>query len=120
MWRIWSVLPSRFGVGFSRERGRAILSPDLSIIIPLYNESGNVPKIQREFFPVAAALAASHALEVLFVDDGSTDGTWQALTETLGNDHPPQVAVRFERHTVNRGLGAALRTGFAAAQGEVV
>jgi dolichol-phosphate mannosyltransferase len=93
---------------------------DLSIIIPCYNEVENVPKIQREFFPIATKLAKSHSLEVIFVDDGSTDETWQTLADTLGNDNEPGVSVRFERHEVNRGLGAALRTGFTAARGEVI
>jgi dolichol-phosphate mannosyltransferase len=93
---------------------------DLSIVIPCYNEAENVPKIQAEFFPVVTELAKTHSLEVVFVDDGSTDGTWQALTNTFGNDNEPQVLVRFERHQVNRGLGAALRTGLTATRGEVV
>ena len=93
---------------------------DLSIIIPCYNEVENVPKIQREFFPIATKLAKSHSLEVIFVDDGSTDGTWQALTDTFGNGNGTQVLVKFEHHEANLGLGAALRTGFAAARGNVV
>jgi dolichol-phosphate mannosyltransferase len=93
---------------------------DLSIVIPFYNEAESVPKLQREFLPVATELAKRHSLEVIFVDDGSTDGTGQALRDTFGHGHPPQLLVRFERHRVNRGLGAALRTGFAAARGEVV
>jgi dolichol-phosphate mannosyltransferase len=93
---------------------------DLSIVIPCYNEVGNVPKIQREFLPVAAKLAKSHSLEVIFVDDGSTDETGQALRDVLGDGLPPRLSMRFERHPVNRGLGAALRTGFAAARGEVI
>lgn len=93
---------------------------DLSIVIPCYNELDNVPKIHREFFPVAAQLAELHSLEVVFVDDGSTDGTGRALRDAIGNGHLPEMSVRFERHPVNRGLGAALRTGFAAARGEVI
>lgn len=93
---------------------------DLSIVIPCFNEEGNVPKIQREFFPVAAQLAESQSLEVVFVDDGSTDATWQALADAFSNDHVAGVTVRFERHQANKGLGAALRTGFAAARGGVV
>jgi dolichol-phosphate mannosyltransferase len=93
---------------------------DLSIIIPCYNEAENVPKIQKEFFPIAAALAEHNSLEVIFVDDGSSDETWQALVDTFGNGNNSGVSVRFERHEVNRGLGAAVRTGFAAARGEVI
>jgi dolichol-phosphate mannosyltransferase len=93
---------------------------DLSIIIPCYNEVDNVPKIRTEFFPVAAELAKTHSLEVIFVDDGSTDGTWQALMDTFGNGNEPQIPIEFERHEVNRGLGAAIRTGLAAARGEML
>jgi dolichol-phosphate mannosyltransferase len=93
---------------------------DLSLVIPCYNEAENVPKIQAEFFPIVAELAKTHSLEVIFVDDGSTDETWQALTNTFGEDSGSQASVRFERHEVNRGLGAALRTGLTAARGEVV
>lgn len=93
---------------------------DLSIVVPCYNESDNVAKIQQEFFPVVAELAQTRSVEVIFVDDGSSDDTWQALVDAFGHDYLPGVAVRFERHPVNRGLGAAIRTGFAAAKGEVI
>ena len=59
---------------------------DLSIVVPCYNEAESVPKIQTELMPVVADLAKTHSLEVVFVDDGSTDATWQALTETFGSD----------------------------------
>lgn len=93
---------------------------DLSIVIPCYNEVENVPKMQREFLPVVAELARTRSLEVVFVDDGSTDGTRQALMETFGNNSEVRGAFRFERHPVNRGLGAAIRTGFSASCGKVV
>jgi len=93
---------------------------NLSIIIPCYNEAKNVPKIQRELLPVVAELAKIHSLELVFVDDGSTDSTWQELQNSFGNGQELPAAVRFERHEVNRGLGAALRTGFAVARGEVL
>ena len=93
---------------------------DLSIIVPCYNEVDNTPKLRDELFPVVAELARTRSIEVVFVDDGSMDGTWQALTDTFGHLSEPGVAVRFERHEVNRGLGAAIRTGLAVACGEVV
>jgi dolichol-phosphate mannosyltransferase len=96
------------------------MNMDLSIVVPCYNEADNVPKLQQEFFPVVAELAKTHSVEVVFVDDGSSDGTWQVLVDAFGNDYQPGVAIRFERHQVNRGLGAAIRTGFAAAKGEVI
>ncbi len=93
---------------------------NLSIVIPCYNEVDNVSKLQREFFPVATELARTRSVEVVFVDDGSTDGTWQALTGAFGGGKVPGIAVHLQRHTVNQGLGAALRTGFGMARGEVV
>jgi dolichol-phosphate mannosyltransferase len=92
---------------------------DLSVVIPYYNEIDNVAKLRDELLPVIARLAETCQAEVVFVDDGSTDGTYQALVDTLGNG-TAQVSLRYERHEVNRGLGAALRTGFAAACGEVI
>jgi dolichol-phosphate mannosyltransferase len=93
---------------------------DLSIIIPCYNEVESIAKVRSELWPVVAKLADTCSVEVVLVDDGSRDGTWQALNDSFGRDSAPSIAVRFERHEVNRGLGAALRTGFAAAQGQIV
>ena len=93
---------------------------DLSIVIPCHNEVDNVPKLQTELLPIAMALAATRSVEVVFVDDGSSDGTWQALSDAFGAGPAAGVSFGFERHASNRGLGAALRTGFIAVQGEVV
>lgn len=93
---------------------------DLSIIIPCYNEVENIPKIQRELFPVVAELAQNRSVEVIFVDDGSQDGTWDAMSEAFDNNALPGVTIRLERHAVNQGLGAAVRTGFVAAQGNII
>jgi dolichol-phosphate mannosyltransferase len=93
---------------------------DLSIIIPCYNEVDNVPKLRAEFLPAAAELAAHSSLEVIFVDDGSRDETLEALKEAFGQSQSLPFSVQFARHAVNRGLGAALRTGFSVAQGQVI
>jgi len=93
---------------------------NLSIVIPCYNKMESVPKLRQEFFPVAVELAKTRSVEVIFVDDGSTDGTWESLTAAFGDGKVPGIQVRVERHAVNRGLGAALRTGFGVARGEVV
>jgi dolichol-phosphate mannosyltransferase len=93
---------------------------DLSIVIPCYNEAENVPKLRAEFFPVAAQLAQARSVEVVFVDDGSADETYRALTGAFAGRNEWGLPVRVERHGANRGLGAALRTGLAAARGEVI
>ena len=92
---------------------------DLSIVIPCYNEADNVPKLEGEFLPVVAELAASRSVEVIFVDDGSRDATWSALHAAFGQGDQ-SCDIRFERHAGNRGLGAAIRTGLAASRGDIV
>jgi dolichol-phosphate mannosyltransferase len=91
----------------------------LSIVIPLYNEVENIPKLEVEFLPVVSELTQSHMVEVVFVDDGSTDGTWVAL-DALAKSSNSRMRFCLERHAENRGLGAAIRTGFIAASGEVI
>ena len=77
--------------------------PCLSVVMPAYNEE---PTIR---LAVAAVLASPWVGELVVVDDCSTDGTARELAAL---DEP---RVRVLRHDVNRGKGAALRTGFAAA-----
>lgn len=93
---------------------------DLSIIVPCFNEVDNIDKLRAEFFPVVDRLAARQSVEVVFVDDGSRDGTGEALAAAFGAAPRLDVSVRVERHERNRGLGAALRTGFAAAHGDIL
>ncbi len=93
---------------------------DLSIIIPCYNEADNVTQLRDDFFPVVHDLARTRTAEVVFVDDGSRDDTWNALTSAFGNYDTQNISVRFERHAVNRGLGAAIRTGLMATRGDIV
>lgn len=100
----------------------------LSIVIPCYNEADNVDKLSTEFVPVAQRLVGLTLpgrekigqVEVVFVDDGSQDGTYAAMTDAFASRAVPGVTFRFEQHKVNRGLGAALRTGLGAAAGEVI
>ncbi|MER3400930.1 MAG: glycosyltransferase family 2 protein [Thermoflexus sp.] len=90
--------------------------PRYSLIIPCYNEAENVPRLRAELEPVVEWLMADGGVEVIFVDDGSTDGTGRLLREAFVG----WPFVRLLAHPRNRGLGAALRTGFQAARGEIV
>ena len=95
-------------------------SINLSILIPCYNEDLSIEHLASELHPVLHDLRAGGAsVEVVFVDDGSSDGTWSAL-QILAARLAPVAQVRLQRHPANRGLGAAVRTGFAACRGDVV
>jgi len=84
--------------------------PLLSVVIPCFNERDTIERT------VEAVLAAPVPdLELIVVDDCSTDGTREVLREKL----EPRVH-RVIYHERNRGKGAALRTGFAAATGDLV
>ena len=85
----------------------------ISVILPCYNEIESVARYHDELFPALEAVGEPY--EVVAVDDGSTDGTAAALN-ILGKSRPLRVLT----HEKNRGLGAALRTGLAAARGEWV
>jgi dolichol-phosphate mannosyltransferase len=93
---------------------------DLSLVIPCYNEVDGMMALHSKLMPVVAELAVGRSVEVVFVDDGSQDGTGEALKRLYGSATQAGAAFKFECHPENRGLGAAIRTGFAAAQGEVV
>ena len=92
------------------------MDTDLSIIIPCYNEAENVARMAETLFPVVDALAHTRTVEVVLVDDGSRDDTLarlHALTDQRSD-------VRVVRHEQNRGLGAAMRTGYQNAHGKVL
>lgn len=89
-------------------------SPDISVIIPAKDEAQSIPELGAWIDRVMAANGLSY--EVIFIDDGSTDGTWEAM-RSLHEANPSMKAIRFNR---NFGKSAALHTGFRAAQGEVV
>lgn len=83
--------------------------PEVTVVIPVYNEQKTVAEV------IARVLALPISLEVIVVDDGSSDGTRDVLAQ-CAKDH----RVRVMLHSVNQGKGAALRTGIAQAQGEFV
>jgi dolichol-phosphate mannosyltransferase len=90
------------------------LAPYLSVVVPFYDERENVAPLHAE---IAASLAAVHGgVEMIYVDDGSRDGTGDALAQLAGAD----ARVRVLRFPENRGQTAALDAGFRAARGEVI
>jgi glycosyltransferase involved in cell wall biosynthesis len=82
----------------------------VSVVIPCFNERGTIEEIVR-----AVRAAPLDNIEIVVVDDGSTDGTTDVLKEKVSS-----VADRIIYQPRNRGKGAALRAGFAAATGDVI
>ena len=85
-------------------------SPCLSVVVPAFNERATIAGV------VQTVLRQPLVREVIVVDDGSTDGTWQALQPLAAAD----ARIKIFRHENNRGKGAALRTGFPHAAAPVV
>ena len=93
-------------------------SVKLSIIIPCYNEEAGIPHLARRLLPAVENLKKNNEIELLFVDDGSTDNTYKLLLQHFSA--AVNVNVKVLKHPQNKNLGAALKTGFAAATGDIV
>ncbi len=91
-----------------------MLDPDISIVIPLRDEEENVVPLHDELRDVLDQLGASY--ELILVDDGSTDGTFEQLANVQARDRLVKV-IRFTR---NFGQTAAFAAGFAAARGQYI
>lgn len=87
---------------------------DISLVIPLFNEEESLPELAAWIERVTAEHKLSY--EIIFVDDGSTDDSWQVIMR-LRAGNPNIKGIKFQR---NYGKSAALNEGFRAAQGEVV
>ena len=92
--------------------GRPSLT-DLSVVIPCYNESANLPRLLEA---VSRAVAADVSMEVIFVDNGSTDDSARVFAELLPQ-HAFAVGVKVP---VNKGYGHGILTGLRSAKGRVV
>lgn len=87
---------------------------DISVIVPLYNEAESLPELEQWIARVMKE--HSFTYEIIFVNDGSTDTSWQVI-KNLAESNPAVKGVCFRR---NYGKSPALNTGFVRAQGDVV
>lgn len=87
---------------------------DISIVVPLYNEEESLPELMAWIDKVM--LANKFSYEVVFVDDGSNDASWEVITK-LRETYSAVKGIKFRR---NYGKSAALNVGFDAVQGDVV
>jgi len=88
----------------------------ISIVIPCFNEELILPYLSNTLVGVEAELSKEHAVHFIFVDDGSSDGTWASLQNIFGGRANCTVI----RHEVNRGVAATIMTGIRASETEVV
>ena len=87
---------------------------DISVVIPLYNEAESLPEL---FAWIQRVMEENHfTYEIIFVDDGSTDGSWDVI-ESFRKQSPVVRGIRFRR---NYGKSPGLHCGFQRAQGDVV
>lgn len=84
----------------------------LSIAIPCYNEEGNVKRIPEELMPILEK--TGYDFEVIFIDDGSTDGTVNEVN-SLGDNH-----IKLVSHGSNKGLGEAVKTAIKESAGDLL
>lgn len=87
---------------------------DISVVIPLFNEEESLPELYAWIERVMTA--NDYSFEVIFVNDGSTDRSWQVI-ESLKTEHDTVKGIKFRR---NYGKSPALYCGFERAQGDVV
>lgn len=87
---------------------------DISVVIPLYNEEESLPELHSWIERVMQENKFTY--EVIFVNDGSTDGSWSVI-EALAREHKEVKGVKFRR---NYGKSPALYCGFSEAQGDVI
>lgn len=88
------------------------MKPDISIVVPLYNEAESLPELTEQIVKGADR----RTFEILFIDDGSSDASFDVI-RTLKTRHPQVRAIRFRK---NCGKSAALSEGFKAANGKYV
>jgi len=88
----------------------------LSIIVPCYNEEKGIKNLVSQLNPVVKKLKKKYTVEVIFVDDGSTDKTYELLQNYYGN----RKGVKILKHDENKNLGAALKTAFKAVTGDII
>ncbi|MCX6827235.1 MAG: glycosyltransferase family 2 protein [candidate division Zixibacteria bacterium] len=95
-------------------KGRSMKMNDIiSVIVPAFNEEGNIAEFSRLFAEMMQKSA--HKYELIFVDDGSTDGTYDRIIEEA-QKHPH---IKYKRHPYNIGLTEALQTGFSLSSGDI-
>ena len=88
----------------------------VSIVVPCFNERPALPYLSNTLESVSKLLAQDYETHFVFVDDGSTDGTWELLNRLFG----AREDCRLVKHEINRGVAASILTGIRHASHEIV
>ena len=91
---------------------------DISIVIPVYNEAKNITQLYEEITKAMASLERS--FEIIFIDDGSTDGTFDALGDIYKKAEEAGINLVCIQLEHNTGKSAGLQTGFKEAKGDII
>ena len=92
-----------------------LLAPEISVVIPVFNEEDNLRELGERLIHTLTTMGRPY--EIIFVDDGSTDGSWELLAD-LNRHYPQNIrALQFHR---NFGQHQAIFAGFQAARGQVM
>lgn len=95
--------------------------PEISVVIPVFNEEDNLRELGERLIRTLTAMGRPY--EIIFVDDGSTDGSWEILKEIChpaGQRYPKTVQIRALQFHRNFGQHQAIFAGFQAAKGKVM
>lgn len=93
--------------------GRPSIVQSLSVVVPCYNEAAGIPQLKEQLLPVLERLSDRYAIELILVDDGSTDDTHALLGQAFAG-FPTMRVIRHER---NLNVGGAIRTGVRESTG---
>jgi Glycosyl transferase family 2/Domain of unknown function (DUF3473) len=107
---------SATAVPTSMPAGVQLVKPGLTIVVPCYNERPVLPYLRNTLHSVKRSLGKTYKVQVIFVDDGSTDGTRQSLLELFGSQPDCKVVSQHK----NKGVAATILTGIREAQTELV
>ncbi len=88
----------------------------VTVVVPCYNEEQSLPYLANTLRSVVSEWINRYHLDFVFVDDGSTDNTWQTLHTVFG----AMPGCTMLRHATNRGVAAAIQTGIQAASTDIV
>src|SRR5438067_10887063 len=88
----------------------------ISIVVPCHNEADSLDRLEAGLARLQQALTPRYVMELILVDDGSTDATWQMMQDR----YEGAVGVRLLQHPVNRGIAAAIQSGLLQAETDIV